>query len=702
MVDFFFIFIYIFSMVKLSVIIVNYNVKEFLEQALVSIYKALRVVENYEIFVVDNASIDGSCQMIKKKFPEVKLIENSENLGFAKANNQAIKLSEGEYLLLINPDTLVQEDTFIKMLDFFEKHNETGMAGCKILNPDGSLQLACKRSFPTPWVALTKVSGLSRIFPKSRLFGKYNLTYLDSEKVAEVEAISGSFMMLRREVIEQVGRLDEDFFMYGEDLDWCYRIQQSGWKIHYVPTTQIIHYKGESSKHSDFDRLLVFYKAMLLFVRKHFRKKYFFLLEWFLVFGIVLRGSISFLTKFLRKISLLLVDMIIVNSVLLVSYYLRLGYFLPLKNALIVHSVVSIVWIGSLYSFGLYSTRLFSVSQTFKAVAIGFVLISTVTYFFKSYAYSRIVVLVATSLNFILLPAWRILLRVLSHTKFSPFLGTIGKTILRRKTVIVGTDEIGEKIASRIRASIDSGYEIIGFLDFKEEKVGETILGLEIFGTLDNLPELIKTKKISEVIFSTDSISYTKLLHVITLTQKFNVNFRLVPSDMEVIIGKASIDKIGDIPLVDIEYNYHKSLNRIIKRTFDLVISGILIILISPALFIIFTLKKNEMETENIIGEYREKIVIRKLKGMSSFLKNMPLMFSVFKGDLSFVGSEMIKYEDSKNGVNYKPGITGLIQINRHSNLQEDEKEKYNLYYLKNQSLFLDLEILFKSVFVKS
>ena len=269
----------------LSIIIVNYNVKEFLQNLLHSIDKALQNLSS-EIIVVDNASDDGSIEWIKSKFPSVKLIENKTNLGFGKANNQALKIAEGKYLLLINPDAIVSEDTFTKMIHFLEGQKDAGLAGCKILNPDGSLQLACRRSFPGPWTSFCKVTGLSNFFPNSKMFARYNLTYLNENQTYEVDAISGSFMMLKRVVYEKLGGFDEQFFMYGEDLDLCYRVQKAGYKVFYVHTTQVIHYKGESTKRSSMDETKIFYNAMHLFVKKHFSSS--FLVE------IILRSAIGF------------------------------------------------------------------------------------------------------------------------------------------------------------------------------------------------------------------------------------------------------------------------------------------------------------------------------------------------------------------------------------------------------------------------
>lgn len=295
---------------QLSVIVVNYNVRDFLHHALVSLQKAMKGLRG-EIIVVDNASDDGSVEMVRRRFPSVALIANKTNFGFAKANNIALDRARGKYLLLINPDTLVQEDTLRVMVEFFDENPDVGLAGCKILNPDGTFQLACRRSFPTPWVAFTKMSGLSSLFPNTRLFGRYNLTYLSPDETYEIDAVSGSFMMVRREVYKQVGGLDEAFFMYGEDLDWCYRIQQAGWKNYYVHSTKLIHYKGESTKRSNLDEIRTFYEAMHLFVRKHLSRSHFFAL--FLRLAISVSSRLAMLKAFLKPLRFALIDIILVD-----------------------------------------------------------------------------------------------------------------------------------------------------------------------------------------------------------------------------------------------------------------------------------------------------------------------------------------------------------------------------------------------------
>jgi len=285
---------------KLSIIIVNYNTRDLTLQTLNSVYKN-QGDNNFEVIVVDNASKDDSVEMIKKHFPQVILIQNNENLGFSKANNIAIKRSIGEYILLLNSDTIVMEDTLEKMIKYMNDNPDVGASGCKVVLPDGSLDKACKRSFPTPQNALYNALKLDRLFPQSKVFGEYNLTYLDENEIHDVDCLVGAFMMVRREVIEQVGLLDEDFFMYGEDIDWCYRIKQAGWRIVYYPKTKIIHYKGGSSKKKNTKIIYEFHKAMYLFFEKHYKDRYSILLRYVVYLGIFSKMLLSFVINIFRR-----------------------------------------------------------------------------------------------------------------------------------------------------------------------------------------------------------------------------------------------------------------------------------------------------------------------------------------------------------------------------------------------------------------
>lgn len=253
---------------KLSIVIVNYNVKYFLEQCLCSVRAATDGMEA-EVFVVDNNSADGSVEYLKSRFPEAVFIENKDNPGFACANNQAIRLSAGEYILLLNPDTVIGEETLRTLCSFMDEHPEAGAAGVKMLDGHGRFLAESKRSFPSPWVSFCKMFGLSKLRPRSRTFARYTLPYLSSDQQHEVEVLAGAFMLLRREALDKAGLLDEAFFMYGEDIDLSYRIVLAGYKNYYIPE-RILHYKGESTKYADMKYVKAFYGSMLIFYRKYY------------------------------------------------------------------------------------------------------------------------------------------------------------------------------------------------------------------------------------------------------------------------------------------------------------------------------------------------------------------------------------------------------------------------------------------------
>ncbi len=253
---------------KLTVIIVNYNVKYFVEQCLDSLRKALTDIES-EIFVVDNHSKDDSVRYLRCRYRHIDIIDSNHNLGFSRANNIAIKQSIGEYVLFINPDTFVGEDTIREALTFMDAHPNAGGMGVKMINADGTKAMESRRGVPSPLVSFYKMCGLCSRFPKSKTFGKYYLSYLPWDSPQKIDIISGAFFMTRREVLDKVGMFDEDFFMYGEDVDLSYRILKGGYENWYLPQT-ILHYKGESTKKSSFRYVHVFYQAMLIFFSKHF------------------------------------------------------------------------------------------------------------------------------------------------------------------------------------------------------------------------------------------------------------------------------------------------------------------------------------------------------------------------------------------------------------------------------------------------
>jgi len=653
-------------LIDLSIIIVNFNVKAFLQNCLISIQKSVQNI-SHEIIVVDNASDDGSVEFIKKNFSQVNLIESKTNLGFSKANNLGLLKASGKYICLINPDTLVQENTFIEMIKFFESNPEAGLAGCKILNPDGTFQLACRRSFPTPWVAFTKVIGLSRLFPKFKFFSKYNLTYLNENETYEVDAVSGSFMFLRKDVYEKIGGLDEKFFMYGEDLDWCYRVNANGYKVYYVHSTQIIHYKGESTRRSNLDEVKVFYGAMRLFVSKHFSTSW--LLEIVLQAAINLRSFAAFVGKRKLIFTAVLVEVIIFNLVLLLSeelYKVFSGFGgFPNYAYPIVFIIPALIFLLTAFSLQCYEIKNLPVSKLLIAIFISFLFTSTLTYFFKDYAFSRAIILILYLMLAVVLPLWRIIIKI-----WFKYPRTNRRSLFEAGTLIVGTNDSAVELIRKLKRSHNFYCDIIGLIDIDRKRIGEKIKDVEIIGSIDAIGKIIRAKKINEVIFATDFLSYQDLLKIVASNQGLNTQFHLVDKNYDFIIGKKDVMELDNLPLIEIEYNITQPIHRFMKRAFDLFVAIPLIIFVYPI-----------------------AILIRLISNKKNKLLYLP---QVFIGKYSFVGASLSEKESSI----YlgKPGLTGIVQINENKNLSDEEIEHMNIYYARNQNIWLDIEIIIKQV----
>ena len=291
----------------LAIIIVSYNTRRLLRECLASVYSSQGDF-SFEVWVVDNASTDGSAEMVATEFPQAHLIRSEVNGGYAYANNLGLRAAgfgsgagpQPRYALLLNPDTLLPPSALKDMLAFMEEHPEAGAAGPRLVRPTGELDLACRRSFPTPINSFYKIFGLSRLFPHSPRFARYNLTFVDPAETIEVDSVAGAFMLVRGEAIRQVGLLDESFFMYGEDLDWAYRMKAAGWKVYYNADVTVLHYKGESSKQSRKARY-EFYRAMYLFYQKHYRATTPLWLHWLVIAGIALRGGLAMLQELIQR-----------------------------------------------------------------------------------------------------------------------------------------------------------------------------------------------------------------------------------------------------------------------------------------------------------------------------------------------------------------------------------------------------------------
>ncbi len=479
-------------------------------------------------------------------------------------------------------------------------------------------------------------------------------------------------MMVRKETFEQIGGLDESYFMYGEDLDWCYRIRQAGWRILYVHSTQIIHYKGESTRRSSLDEIRTFYDAMHLFVEKNFQSSRLFKIVLRLSIGIV--SFAAFITSVLRPLKIAIFDFIAVTISLLIAEELWRGalFRYPAYAYSIVFTIPAIIVIGSLYVAGVYTQRRMSISRSIGAIILAYVFISALTAFFKNYAFSRMIVAISGVLSMVFIPGWRLVFRLVRKTS------AYGRgTLFGKRTLIVGTDKDAIGLQQKLRTRIGEGYEIVGFVGTTHEQIGEMLNSVPVIGSIDNVGKIVKEQKISDVIFSPKALSYAQILSVISKSREQIVNFHLVPTTMEVIVGKASVDSLDDLPLVQIAYNIDKPSHLFTKRMFDIVLSGLLLITVYP----IFRLSSAMTK-----------------KRKSGFLAGLP---RVFKGTLSLVGTPVNESRVPKQIGDIlflgKPGLSGLVQLQQDCALSDEELTQYDLYYARNQSVLLDLEILIKT-----
>ncbi|MCB0722824.1 MAG: glycosyltransferase [Ignavibacteriae bacterium] len=639
-------------MTDVSIVIVNYNVKDLVDNCISSIYKANTENHSLEVFLVDNNSIDGSAQFIREKYSGVEVIENEENVGFSKANNVALRKASGKYILILNPDTILEEGTYSRMIRFCEENPDAGAVTSKLILANGQLDSACKRSFPTPSVAIPRMLGLSKLFPNSRLFGRYNLTYLDENKTHVVDAICGAFMFIPKTALDKAGLFDEDYFMYGEDLDLCFRITKSGYRIYYYPDVTTIHLKGSSTQKTNISYVNNFYGAMDIFVRKNFTgvPK---LLSWIIRIGIFFRSFVSYVKRTLKNILYPLTDLVFLFISLVLSVRIRFDIF-PNEDYLFIISVYILVWLTLLMLFGNYSRKRLSLLKTFNAVLTGFFVNSSITYFFNEYAFSRGVILISTVISIIMLIGWRSV--VLMYNFFK------SKNILLNKVnlLVVGNRELTQDTEEKLVAK----YNVIYFNDISEKR------------TVADLREAIIINNIHEVVFSEDTFSNQEILNTISSFKDRNIQFKIVPSGKELILSKLT-SNIDDISLIEIEYNINNKLNIFLKRVFDIVLSFIMLLTVYPFIFIYSNIFKGKL------GRHISK------------LKDLP---KVFIGKMSFVGIPEWFKIDGKEYLG-KRGLTGLIQINFYDGMSDDEMANYNVFYAKNQSLMLDVEILLKTFF---
>lgn len=646
---------------KLSIVIVNYNVKHFLEQCLNSVRKAAQHVST-EVWVVDNNSVDQSVEMVQEKFPECILIVNKDNRGFSVANNQAIRKSKGEYVLLLNPDTIVEEYTFKKVVDFMDQHADAGGLGVKMVDGNGVFLPESKRGLPTPAVAFYKIFGLSALFPKSKTFGRYHLGYLDKEETHEVEILSGAFMLMRKETLDKVGLLDETFFMYGEDIDLSYRIIKGGYKNYYFPETRIIHYKGESTKKSSTNYVFTFYQAMIIFARKHFSLKYARLFSLLIHFAIYLRASLSIIKRWASKVFLPVIDAVVlyVGFYFIKTYWeetwlLPNGGHYPLLYLLyIVPAYIIVLLLGVLLAGGY--DKPYQISKSIKGLFFGILSILVMYALLpENYRYSRAIILAGTFWGFISLSSIRYIIHLLGFESYG------NQPSKKNRIVIIGSALEAQRVAGLLRNSSHKPA-FIGLVSIDEKDKSQE----GVIGTVNQLLEIIKVYSIGDVIFCAKDLSAQHIIDQMIQLQDKGVDYKIAPEESLAIIGSKSINTTHDLFMIEVD-GISKANNKRNKRLLDILLS--LVFLISLPLNIWFVKKK------------------------SGFIQNI---LSVMFSRKTWVGYYLDKNSSKEKLPNLKKGVLHPGHAFKHEELSKDTLSRLNLLYSRDYKITTDLEIVWK------
>lgn len=561
-------------MVQLSVVIVSYNVSHFLHQTLQSVERAIEGL-NAEVFVVDNASSDDSVAMVGSAYPWVRLIANQDNVGFSAANNQAIKLAIGKYILLLNPDVVVAEDTFRHCLQFMDNHPDAGGLGVRMVDGSGVYLPESKRGLPTPWVSFCKIVGLAGAFPTSKTFARYYLGHLDAGKDHEVEILSGAFMLMRKSTLDKIGLLDETFFMYGEDVDLSYRIILGGEKNYYTAGTTIIHYKGESTKKGSLKYVRVFYQAMAIFARKHFVKSNNVLasktLDLMLGLAIWLRALLSALSRGWQLIRKPLLDAVLIG----VGMYILKEYWqanhkrvpgdYPPSFMLVVVPAYILAWLSSVWMLGGYRKQP-KADNIVRGLVVGMVLISAVTNFFDDWRFSKALILLGTGWSMAAMIGWRLL----AGSRQAGLLGLGDR--LRKRLLLVANDAEQYRIAELIKSA---GVEATIAMTLKPEQI------------TNELVHSCQSLEIDEVIFSNADLSNKAIIETIAdLKDKLNVRWRIVPAGSDYIIGSSDKNNPGDYYSISSTYKLllPGTLQR--KRRLELLVAS-MVMLLSPVVAVL-------------------------------------------------------------------------------------------------------------------
>lgn len=521
---------------------------------------------NAEVFVVDNASTDGSRQYLEPKFPNIHFIWNIENIGFGKACNQALKLAKGNYILFLNPDTIVAEDCFTACVSFFDKTKDAGALGIRMLDGRGNFLPESKRSFPSPLTSFYKLSGLSFLFPKSKTFGRYHLGYLDEHQNHEIDVLAGAFMMIKKEVLDKTGGFDENFFMYGEDVDLSYRIQKEGYKNYYFSERSILHFKGESTKKESVNYVRMFYLAMSRFVKKHYSSSSAGLFSVIINTAIWMRAFLSIVKRFIQKIGLPVLDAVFIFlSFWLAKFiwvsYVRTEIIYQQQLLLLSFTGFTLLFLIVSYYTGLYEKQ-FKYKNLWQSTLISMLIIlAAYSLLPERFRFSRGIVLGGSVLSYLILILWRWILLLTD---------VLQKADNENEyfSVVAGTHEDLKVINSLLNHS--GRHHIEGFVSPLNEE--------HTLGNLTSIQALLKNTPVKELIVcESPYISFAEIISLYEQNGK-KVKLRLYAHGSNGIIGSDSKNEAGQVLNSD-TYQLSQSVNLRLKRLIDVIASSILLIL---------------------------------------------------------------------------------------------------------------------------
>jgi len=725
----------------LSIVVVNFNSGKLLRRCLDSAYQNLKGL-SFEIIVVDNGSIDGSPRMVTQEFPQVRLICNKTNAGFARAVNQGIRASRGRYVLIVNPDVVFLNKGFKELIRYMDSNPRVGIAGPKVYDDETkrSVQLSCRR-FPSPMNYLfSRYSLLTRLFPNNPFSRRFLLTDWSHDAIREVDWVSGCCMLVRRELLEKLGLFDEGYPLFFEDVDLCFRARNAGWKVVYFPGAEIAHFVGSVRAQMPFRNVIKRHQGLWRFYKKFYCKHK--IAAPFVFLLIYLRMVYLLSVIFFKRYAPFFLDLILIQCALALSYLARSIVEFPWFERAI-RSYLSVApWYMGVQLFLLYVFELYEPARSryhdyldvlprvVKAVSLGTVMLVFIAFFFREFYLPRSIVLLGWLFNVLLLTGWRWAHLWISQRHRPP-----------KRVLIYGTGALAELVRDEILRRPALKLLPVGFVRSPAEP--ETSRVEPILGTLGDLQRTIREKNVDEVIYAPDKRSNEELRVLVEQCEQVRVNAQIAPDLFEIVTGRVHLEHFG-LPLLDpVTIASHRAYLRL-KRLFDVVVSGLALIFLSPLMALIaVAVKLNSpgpvLFRQRRVGKDGKEFVLYKFRTMfqepgasegmgeenlerltrvGRFLRltrldELPQLFNVLKGEMSLVGpraecvtlarkmAQEIPYFEERFRV--RPGMTGWAQVEfKYTTSVEEYKRKlqYDLYYIKNMSFSLDLIILVKTLWV--